>query len=655
MVDTLDAARDAFGRHAWSEARDAFVDASAAVELDPDDLRMLADASWWAGHPDEAVDALERAYEGYAGAGDRRRAAFVAVQLAYLAFRRQAFAVGSGWVGRAEEQLSVEPDAPEHAWLRMVQAAGLAFGEREAARAVGVLDDALAMALDRGVPEVQALATSIKGTIMIGAGEWRQGMALVDQAAAMAVSGRLDLRPACDIYCNTIAACRNVSDYGRAGEWTEEAERWMHRNALGGYPGICRVHRAELKKLHGSYSDAEQEARVACEELERYRLLDAVAAAHKEVGDVRLRRGDLDAAEEAYRKAYEYGSNAQPGRALLALARGDVDGARASIDAAVADTPVDPSAAIRLSRWRLLPAMVTIALAGGDVERARSAAEELEAVAAEFEGPAFAAAALMGRGSVELAAGQPEQAIAALDEAWRLWRDIDLPYESAQARALLGDARLAAGDAAAARMELSAARSAFERIGAASDARAVAERLGDDAGAGPGDGRRVTRTFMFTDIVTSTDLVGVIGDAAWEDLLRYHDRTLRAEFSTHGGQEVRHTGDGFFVAFESAGDAIEAAVAIQRGLENHRRQHGFAPSVRIGMHTAVATPTAGDYAGKGVHVAARVGDLGAAEEVVVSAATLEAAGPIRFPVSDAREETLKGVAEPVTVYTVDWR
>jgi class 3 adenylate cyclase len=310
---------------------------------------------------------------------------------------------------------------------------------------------------------------------------------------------------------------------------------------------------------------------------------------------------------------------------------------------------------MRLSRSRLLPARVSISLANDDVDTARLAAEELEALAAEFQGAAFSAAALTGRGSVELAEGHVEEAIASLDKAWRLWREIDLPYESAQARALLGEARMAAGDEAAAKMELAAARSGYERIGAAADARAVGERLGEDAAVASGSGRRVVRTFMFTDIVTSTDLVGVIGDAAWEDLLGYHDRALRAEFSNRRGQEVRHTGDGFFVAFESAADAIEAAVAIQRRLDAHRREHGFAPWVRIGMHTAEATPKGGDYAGQGVHVAARVGNLGAGEEVVVSADTVAAAGTIRFPLSAPRLETLKGVADPVTVYTVDWR
>ena len=161
---------------------------------------------------------------------------------------------------------------------------------------------------------------------------------------------------------------------------------------------------------------------------------------------------------------------------------------------------------------------------------------------------------------------------------------------------------------------------------------------------------------MFTDIVTSTDLVGVIGDEAWNELLGWHDRELRAAVAQHRGEVVNHTGDGFFVAFERAADAIDCAVDIQRRLVRHRREHGFAPSVRIGLHMAEATRRGRDYSGQGVHVAARVG---------------AAAGPGRDPrderrpgracrrracrLSEPRMLALKGVREPVEVRTVDWR
>jgi class 3 adenylate cyclase len=160
---------------------------------------------------------------------------------------------------------------------------------------------------------------------------------------------------------------------------------------------------------------------------------------------------------------------------------------------------------------------------------------------------------------------------------------------------------------------------------------------------------------MFTDIVTSTDLVGVIGDDAWNEVLRWHDRELRSCFAMHRGEEVAQTGDGFFVAFDRPADGIECAVDIQRRLARHRREHGFAPWVRIGLHAAEATREGRNFTGGGVHVAARVGAAAAKEEILASSAVLRDLGPMRFGLSEPRSLTLKGVREPVEVQAVDWR
>ena len=216
-------------------------------------------------------------------------------------------------------------------------------------------------------------------------GQWREGLAELDEASAAATWGRLDLRVASDIQCITIGACRNVGDLKRAAQWAEEGERWMRRQGVGGYPGICRVHQAELKMLHGRWAEAEQDARQACDELERYRLMDGVGFAQYFVGEVRLRMGDLDAAAEAFDRAYEHGHDPQPGFSLLLLARGDGAAARGRSDPGRwprprgrVRSPTEPPAAA------LLPAQVEIALAAGDLEVARRAVEELEAIASRL-------------------------------------------------------------------------------------------------------------------------------------------------------------------------------------------------------------------------------------------------------------------------------
>jgi len=163
--------------------------------------------------------------------------------------------------------------------------------------------------------------------------------------------------------------------------------------------------------------------------------------------------------------------------------------------------------------------------------------------------------------------------------------------------------------------------------------------------------RRVVKTFMFTDIVKSTNLVEAIGDEAWETLLHWHDETLRALFVAHRGEEVVSTGDGFFVGFDSPEAAVGCAIAIQRTLAEHRRAHGFAPQVRIGVHAAPATQVDNNFRGKGVHEAARIAALAEGSEILASQ---ETAG--NFPgASEPRTVTLKGISDPIEVVAIDWR
>jgi class 3 adenylate cyclase len=159
---------------------------------------------------------------------------------------------------------------------------------------------------------------------------------------------------------------------------------------------------------------------------------------------------------------------------------------------------------------------------------------------------------------------------------------------------------------------------------------------------------------MFTDIVGSTMLIEAVGDEAWEQLRRWHDDSLRSCFAEHDGEEIDHAGDGFFVSFNDPASAIDCAVNIQRRLNEHRRSHGFALQIRIGLHSAEATLSGTQVMGKGVHTAARIGALAEGGEIVASRSMVEASGS-SLPTSNARKATLKGISEPVPVVTIDWR
>ncbi|MFP5333534.1 MAG: hypothetical protein ACLGHX_14380 [Acidimicrobiia bacterium] len=653
MDDIVTSGREAVRKHAWSDAYDLFARADAETDggLEPADLEAMSESAWWSGRPDEAEDALQRAFAGHVRNGDQVSAALVAARLSVTAFEKGSMPVSQGWMSQAERVLAGVPESVAHAWLELIKTAQ-AIPTNDPDAIITHADRALELARTHGEPDVEAMATSLKGAALLRKGAIEDGLALIDAATALATTGVVRPKVACDVYCVTISTCRDLADYRRAGEWIDIAERWMQRESLSGYTGVCRVHRAELSRLRGAWDRAEEEARRACVELERHRLLTDVGLAYTEVGEVRRHRGDLTAAEEAYSRAYEFGWDPQPGLALLYLARGEVDKAWSSIERSLAAADAvagsEQIAPNPLARSRLLPAAVEIALAKGDIATARAAADELDQIARSHPGAAREAHAFTARGRVALSAGDSTSAITALDRAWRTWQELSVPYESARARQLMGEAKMAVGDLDDGRRDLQAAHKVFRELGARRDVAEVDRVLGADA-----DSERVTRTFLFTDIVTSTDLIGLIGDDAWKELLHWHDRTLMAAFTAHGGEVVRHTGDGFFVTFADVETAIECATDIQRQLADHRREHGFAPSVRIGMHTAEATLEPSDYSGHGVHVAARVAAMADRDEIVVTASSLP--DGLAFDRTGSEAVLLKGLADPVEIVRILWR
>jgi class 3 adenylate cyclase len=408
---------------------------------------------------------------------------------------------------------------------------------------------------------------------------------------------------------------------------------------------MCRVHRAEVIRLQGSWQEAELEARGAFEELRGF-IAEYAAEAMYVIGETRLGRGDLVEARDAFRQAHELGREPNPGLALLRLAEGDVPAATAAIKRGLT------SARQPLPRSRLLPAQVTIALAAGDLATAAAAAAELESIASTFGTAALKARALSARAAVTLAEGDAESAVRDFCEALAFWREVAAPYEEAKTRVGLAAAYDAGADPEGALLELRAAHATFARLGAALDERQVADLLAEAGDTTTQPAATATRTFMFTDIVKSTELVAAMGDDAWNEVLRWHDQALRTLFAKHAGEEIDHAGDGFFVSFEQPDRAIECAVQVQRTLADHRRNHGFAPQVRVGLHQTAAARVGPAYRGKGVHEAARIAAEAQGGEVLASWHTAQ---PCKFAMSEPRAVNLKGIAEPVQVVSISWK
>jgi class 3 adenylate cyclase len=639
VVDSLDAAREAAARHHWREAHEAYA-ASPPGALTPEDIERYAEAAWWMGQRDEAVGLRQRAYAAYSAAGEKLRAARLAITLFWDHMSNGAGAVARGWLAKAERLLEGLPESPEQGYFVVSRAFGMLFMEGALGPAGEAFDEVYELSQRFGDPELEAMALVGKGKIQVASGNVEQGLTLLDEATAAATGGGLRPFAVGFIYCCTIDVCQSVGDYRRAQEWTDAANRWCDTLDVSGMPGACRVHRASIMRLKGDWPKAEQQALNACQELSEFNRF-VTGFGYYEIGEIRRRRGDFAAAHEAYAMANEWGHEPQPGLALLQLAEGKVEGAMAGIARALEHVE-NP-----LQRLQMLPARVEIALASGDTATANAAAEELEHLVDEYKigqtrAPAFDATVEIARGEIALAEGDADAAAQALRRARELWRAVGAPYETAQARMLLGLAFRRQGDEHAATAELEAAKSGFARLGAKLDEARVDELFGRV---------ETSRTFLFTDIVDSTRLIATLGDEKWRKLLARHDELLREQIVASGGEVIKHTGDGFFAAFESPKTAVEAAVAIQRALDRET----FAPDVRIGAHAGGAFRTRpGDYGGEGVHLAARIGAAAGAGEILVSRETLDGFATA-FRLTEPRTEELKGFDEPVEVVAVDWR
>ncbi len=643
MSETPSAAQDAIDRHAWSEAFVLLTAADSKEDLSPEGLELLGLAAWWNADIEACIGARERAYAGFLEQANEARAGMMCLHLAEDHFHRLAASVGAGWLKRAERLLEKDPETLEYGWLARMQAV-IAYEERgdiegalERARVANDTGDRF----DNG--DLQALSLHDQGRIMVADGRVEEGLALMEEAMVGAVGGNLDATVTGRIYCNMIDTCERLADYRRASEWDEEARRWCERVGHdSGFPGICRVKRADLLRLRGAWTEAEAEARRACDELGNF--LDFAGRGNWEIGEIRMRLGDFAGAEEAFQKAHELGHNPEPGRALLRLKEGDHEVARELLDQALNDIHLP------LDRARLLPAWVEILVAAGDFESAEEAASELQAVADEFNSVVLQGGAAHSRGLVALGRGRADEAVEHLREAWKLRSECELPYEAAQSRLSLGLAYRERGAEEIAKLEIEAARSSFERLGAEPDLRAATELLTHDE---TSMAVRTSKALMFTDIVGSTNLVETIGDEAWTHLIRWHDRTLRSAFEDHEGVENDHAGDGFFVVFPSASAAIGCAVDIQSRLHRHRNKEGFSPEVRIGIHCAEVMEAKGKHTGVEIHKAARIAALAGAGQILASREAAEGLGAEET--GGSRSVSLKGIEEPVELVEIKWR
>jgi ATP/maltotriose-dependent transcriptional regulator MalT len=474
----VDAVRAALATYDWQTAHELASGATAVDPPDLDALEVLAEAAWWTSNIDECIAVRERCYRLHEESGDLLRAGAIAMELSEnLGFRGQP-SVARAWLARARRLLA---DAPEDAIK-----GGLYLREAEVAHSTGDLAAAIdfgarALALGRALPDAGLEAESLQCLARLHIADARpeQGLALFDEAMLLVVEDRCDPFVTGKVYCSFISACEELGDLHRAAEWIEIGSQWAEQHPVSAFPGLCRVHRAEVLQMRGDWERAEEQARRAWAELDGVNAYNT-ALSLRELGDIRRRLGDLDGAAEAFREASNLGLDPQPGLSLLRLAEGKVAVAARMIQQARCEVGDND-----LALAKLLPAAVQIGIAADDLEASRTAADDLERIARVYRTSILDATAAAGRGRLLLAVGDLPGAITALRLALQRWRALAVPYEVASTLVLLGESARRAGDDEEATAYFTEACVTFEQLGAALDLARATTANHDDGDASP--------------------------------------------------------------------------------------------------------------------------------------------------------------------------
>lgn len=462
-IGVVELARASFAKRSWVEAYQLFETADDAAPLDLDDLERFALAGYLTGRDAQATLAWTRAHQEAIRRNDPQRAARSALMIgADLMFRGET-APALGWFARAGRVLEGSGECPERAWLLIWNAyAQMWGGDPVGAKPVF----AEGVRVGQLFNDVDLLTMSLQGQGMclVIQGQGPAGIALLDEAMVGVTSGEVSPMYAGIAYCTVIAGCVDVFDLRRAWEWTAALTRWCDSQPdLVPFRGNCLVHRCELMQLAGSWTDAIDAARRACDLLSGAVSWDTLGSAYYQLGELQRLRGEFDEAEASYRSASESGRQPEPGLALLRLTQGRVDVAASVLRRAMAETHEQPA------RSRILPAYVETMIAAGDVASARAGADELGQIAKLIDAPYLHAVAASAAGAVLLAEGDARSALRALRVAATVWRGLEARYETARVRVLIGLACGACGDPETSALELDGARNVFEQLGATPD------------------------------------------------------------------------------------------------------------------------------------------------------------------------------------------
>ncbi len=642
LIDALDDARAAAAKQAWRSAYAAYADVDAEV-LTAGDHESYGEAAWWSGKIEEAIAHRERAYAAYRNDGDLLGAARVALALCWDHEGRGSFAVAGGWLASAERLLAGSPGS---SGARPAQAHARAGRDVRRGRLrpapPSCSTTPICWGQRVGSRDVQMLALSGKGRSLIKAGEIDKGLALLDEASASAMCGDLRAHSAGLVYCITISSCQDVGDFRRAAEWTEAANRWCDTLDVTGFPGACRIHRAEAIRLRGDWSAAEAQAVAACEELHDFDQM-ITAGGFYEIAEIRRRRGDFAGAEQAYRTSSEMGRDPQPGLSLLRLAEGKIDAAVAGITRTLEDASSRFSVSADFPRKSRSPSPPAISrrLAPRPT-RATASSMRTRSVVDALPRSTRPCTSRVARSGSRSATGRCDCVSAARTRGLAGSRGTvrDRPRASAARRRLHAERRRARGYGRArgravhvraprrARRGGSASRSCWAASSASHLPLHGHRRLHE----APGDARRRQ--------------VEAPARAPQRARARVHRRRRRRGRQADGRRLLR------VVRESESGDRRRRRDPARARRRDRRARRPDRRTLR--RRVPDRRPSRPTTAARECTLPSRIGSAARAGEILISAETVDGIGS-SFRLSEPRTETLKGFEQPVEVVSVDWR
>jgi len=474
--EALSRGREAFQDRAWESCWSALSDADLTTPLDADDLVLLSLSAYLSGRDQESADALSRAFHSFETAARWREAARSAFWLAFMLLNAGEVSLGSGWATRSQRLVERHDlGGAEAGFLVSLEAHRLVSGDRPADGLV-LAEKALSASDEADDPDLRALALLTAGHALARMNRVPEALARFDEVMVSVSADELTPTVTGLAYCSSINASMQLLDLARARQWTSALTSWCDgQPGLVPYRGQCLVHRGQILMLQGDWPDALEQTRSACDLLRE----PLVADAYYLLGELHRVRGEHDAAEDAFRQANSWGRRPEPGLVRLRLAQGRVDAAATTVRRLLTEETEGRG------RAAVLAAGVEVLVEARDLDLARRACEELSDMVTTTGSPVLEAHAAQATGAVLLADGQPDQALAVLRRAWRAWQDLELPYDAARVRVLLGRCLREVGDEDSALMELDAARWAFDRLGAVHDV-ALVDALAGSTASGSG-------------------------------------------------------------------------------------------------------------------------------------------------------------------------